>query len=107
MLQYKTTCMPSIAYTIKKKEFENDITLDIANKAIAPVGSYIEAEARGGWKLHSVTIIPQCFKRKKTIFEVLLGWIPILGPLMFPRMYDETVQGHDKDMYVLVFVKEV
>ena len=107
MLQYKTTVIPAIKYEgVSVKEFEFGITVETGNKAVAPIGAAIEAEAKGGWTLHSITLLPQRFTRKKKISEILFGWIPILGRLIFPNMYTETKLGHEANVYVLVFVKE-
>lgn len=110
MLQYKTTTIPNpIMRGMKKKEFralENGETSNFANVAIANVGQCIEAEARGGWTLHSLARLPQRIVRKKTIFEFLLGWIPWLGDRLFPTMRTECYGGSDFEMYVLTFVRE-
>ena len=106
MLQYKTTCIPSVPYKgVKKREFYSGLTVDTANRAIAPVGQAIEAEGRGGWTLHSIDCLPQRIIRKKTIGELIFGWIPILGRLLCGRI-GETREGMDVDLYVLVFVRE-
>ena len=108
MLQYKTTVIPNETYHgVKKDEFYNGITVETGNKAIAPVGKAIQEEAKGGWKLHSIEVLPQSITRKKGFFEIILGWIPILGNILFPNMKEECKIGVDRRMYVLIFVKEV
>lgn len=107
MIQYKTTCIPNVPYTgVSKAEYNGGLTVSSANAAIAPIGKAIENEAKGGWILHSVECIPQRISRKKTLFEVLLGWIPILGNLIFPTMNKQCGEGKDFNLYVLVFKRE-
>ena len=107
MLQYKTTCIPSTTFNdVKKSEFRKGLTLNTANKAIAPIGKAIEDEARGGWTLHSIESIPQTIARKKSFMEKLFGWIPFVGSWLFPTMKTEVYHGTEVYLYVLVFVKE-
>ncbi len=106
MLLYKTTCIPSVPYAdATKDDFQNGLSVDTANRALAPVGKAIEEEARGGWTLHSISNLPQHISRKKTFFEMLFGWIPFLGKYICPRL-DEVYKGKEYHLYVLVFVKE-
>ena len=107
MIQYKTTSIPNVPFKgVKIKEFEKGLTVATCNKAVAPIGQAIEAEGRGGWTLHSIECIPQKMCRKKTLFELLLGWIPILGNWMFPSMRQECKEGVDFGIYILVFSRE-
>lgn len=108
MLQFKTTSIPNVPCNgVKKKEFLNGLTVETCNRALAPVGQAIQDEAKGGWCLHSITCLPQRVVRKKSILELLFGWIPILGDSLFPNMKEQCGKGLDFHMYVLVFVKEV
>lgn len=108
MLQYKTTCIPSTAFNdVTKAEFRSGLTINTANKAIAPVGKAIEDEAKGGWTLHSIECLPQTIARKKSLWEKIFGWIPFVGSWLFPTMKQEVLVGVEVNMYVLVFVKEV
>lgn len=107
MLQYKTSCIPSEVYSkATKHEFRTGLTKKTADAALAPVGLAIENEAKGGWTLHSIECLPQRIARKKTLMEKIFGWIPFIGPWIFPTMKAET-SGVDFHLYVLVFVKEV
>lgn len=107
MIQYKTTCIPNVPFRgVKKKEFFKGLTVETCNKAIAPVGQAIQNEAKGGWTLHSIEVLPQKVARKKGILELLLGWIPLLGAWLFPSMEEQCGEGVDFYMYVLVFSKE-
>lgn len=107
MLEYKTTCIPSSTYkNATKKEFERGLSVETANKALSPVGMAIQNEAKGGWTLHSIELLSQKIARKKTIFEKLLGWIPIVNLLFFPTMRRETTEGYEFFIYTLVFVRE-
>lgn len=106
MLQYKTRCIPVAALRgVKKKEFNNGLTPETANAAAAEVDYVIQEESRQGWALHSLNRVSKKIIRKKTILELLLGWIPILGGLLF-RNLNETIRGIDCEMYILTFVRE-
>lgn len=108
MIQYKVTSIPNVTYRgAGKREFHHGLTVDTCNKALAPVGQVIQNEGKGGWLLHSIECLPQRVTRKKGIFEFLLGWIPLLGNLLFPSMKQECREGVDFYLYVLVFTKEV
>lgn len=107
MLQYKTTCIPATSFNdVTKREFKHGLTLNTCNKAIAPVGKAIEDEARGGWTYHSMSVIPQNIRRKKTLMEKIFGWIPFIGSWIFPRMKQEVYFGVELYLYVVTFVKE-
>ncbi len=107
MLQYKTVCIPNQVFKgVAKSEFERGLTVATTNKAIAPIGKVIENEAKGGWHLHSIEVIPQKIARKKGLLETLLGWIPIVGNLLFKSMYSECVEGVDFRIYVMIFARE-
>lgn len=107
MLQYKTVCLPEQPYKdVSKKEFDNGITVESGNKAVAPIGFAVQEEAKGGWILHSVHLLPQRIMRKKSITEMIFGWIPFLGRFLCPRI-SETQLGCIFNVYVLMFVKEV
>lgn len=108
MLQYKTMAMPNVVYRgVKKSEFEQGLTVETANKALGPVSTMISEQAKEGWVLHSISCIPQKIARKKGLLETLLGWIPILGGFLFPRMASECYEGQDFYMYVITFAKEI
>ncbi len=56
----------------------------------------------GGWKLHSYVVVPAVIYRKKGFFEIIFGWIPVIGKLF---------QSKDPDVYqpsyiALIFEKE-
>lgn len=106
MLQYKTRAIPNVPFKgVKSKEFNGELSIETANQAVAPVGQAIEEEARGGWILQGIHCLPQRMVRKKSIAELLLGWIPILGGFICRNM-DETRTGKDVYLYVMTFVKE-
>ena len=107
MLQYKTICVPSVIFNdVTKKEFREGLSQETISKAIDPVRETIEAEAKGGWTLHSVQTIEQTIARKKSLMEKIFGWIPFLGTWLFPTMKQEVYLGTECDIHVLVFVKE-
>ncbi len=107
MLQYKTVVIPVNPYSLKKNEYRSGrLSVEKANEAVAPLGKAIEQEARGGWRLHSIQSLPQRMVRKKSILELLLGWIPFVGRLLFPTMHDECYSGEDWYLHVMTFVKE-
>ena len=106
MVQYKTTVIPQTPYTgVPKREYYNGISVDTGNRAVAPVGQAIQNEARGGWHLHSIECLPQVITRKKSLFELIFGWIPIVGSLLC-RNLNECTEGRTLGVYVLIFAKE-
>lgn len=106
MLKYKTLAIPSVPFKgVKKNEYYGELSMDTASEAVAPVGLVVEEQAKSGWILHSVKFLPQTIIRKKTIFELLFGWIPLLGWWLFPNL-DDTRNGKDVMIYTMVFVKE-
>lgn len=78
-------------------------TLKTANLTLAPIAKAIENEAKGGWHLHSYVVAPATVYRKKGIFEVLLGWIPVIGGLFKSKEPDVITP----DYYMLIFQREV
>ncbi len=107
MLQYKTICIPVQPFKLTKREYRSGLLqTDRANAAVAPLGKAIEAEAKGGWILHSVQAFSQRMVRKKGILELLFGWIPILGGLLFPTMKTDCYLGTDWYLHVITFVRE-
>lgn len=108
MLQYKVVCSPTQPFKLKKKEFRSGIlSVERANASIAPFSNAIAAYAKEGWTLHSVEFMVQRMVRKKGILELIFGWIPILGGLLFPTMKTECYVGEDWQLCVLTFVREV
>lgn len=108
MTQYKVTSIPNVPYRgVKKREFYRGLTVDTCNKAVSPIAQAITNEAKGGWKLVSIDCLPQKISRKKGFLELLFGWIPLLGGLLFPSMRLECNGGVDFYLYVLTFEKEV
>ncbi len=100
MLQFKTVAIPATTLLVKGKDLYTDET---AAKVVAPVGERIAVEARNGWQLHSLEVLPGTVFRKKGILEVLLGWIPIIGELFIPKEPDVIFPQY----YTLIFQKEV
>lgn len=110
MLQYKTICLPmSQKKGIKANEYYRSlISVENVNKAMEPVSATIQNETMAGWSLHSISSVPIRTARKKSISELLLGWIPLLGRLLFgDKIERDCKTGVDVPIYVLVFVKEV
>lgn len=106
MLQYKTVFLPVSSRKISKSEWDKGFTPELYNSVVAPFGDLISEFAKGGWTLHSVVKMPINLRRKKTFFEMLLGWIPLLGGWLFPRLR-ECREGTTDNVTTLVFVKEV
>jgi hypothetical protein len=79
-------------------------TLETARLAVAPYAKTIEDEARGGWALHSLTLIKARVVRRKGILEILLGWIPVIGGLFKPKK--NNADYYEPEYYIAVFVKE-
>ena len=100
MTQFKTVGLPATEITVAGKDM---YTLETANLALAPVAKVIEAEAKGGWHLHSYVVMPATVWRKKGILEILFGWIPIIGFLFRSNKPDEIHPNY----YTLIFEKEV
>ncbi len=108
MLQYKTKSIPhTILRGVNKKEYRTGLSDETLTKAVAPIGTAISIEAKKGWILHSINSIPQRIARKRGFFELLFGWIPILGHLLFPSLEPECKTGEIFEIYVLTFVREV
>ncbi len=99
MMQFKTVVLPATRLRVNKEE--DLYTVKTANEAIAPIARVIENEARGGWHLHSCTIIPAHIYRNKGCLEVLLGWIPIIGAIFRSKATD-----FDPEYYTLIFQRE-
>ncbi len=100
MTVFKTVALPAAQTTAKAKDM---FSLETANKALAPIGQAITEEGKGGWVLHSYVNVPITVWRKKGIFEILLGWIPIIGKLFQSKDPDYV----DINAYALIFQKEV
>lgn len=98
-MQFKTVALPATELTVKKNDM---YTLDTANKVLAPIGKRIQEEAKGGWTLHSCVTIPATIKRKKGIFEILLGWLPVIGDLIKGNKPDYITPEY----YVVIFQRE-
>lgn len=110
MLQYKTITLPlSQKKGIKAKEYYRSlISLENVTKAMEPVSATIQNETLAGWSLHSISYLPIRTARRRTIWEFLFGWIPILSYFIFGDVIEsECKTGVDVPVYVLVFVKEV
>ena len=99
MMQFKTVGIPATSLTVKESQM---YTLDTANKALAPVARCIQEHASGGWHLHSYVVIPAVIVRKKSIFERLLGWIPIIN-MVWSKKEDFITPNY----YSLIFQREV
>lgn len=108
MLQYKSICIPDVKYDgVPYEEFKKGITVETGNRALAPINAAINEEGKRGWTLHSLELIPQTFKRQKSMMEKVFGWIPLLGKALFPTMIQEVKFGTEFKIYVLIFVREV
>ena len=110
MLQYKTISLPlSQKKGIPANEYYRSlISVENVNKAMEPVSGVIQSESAAGWSLHSISSVPIRTARKKSIGELLFGWIPFIGRLIFgDRIERECKTGVDVPVYILVFVKEV
>ena len=107
MLQYKTVYMPGTTSKITKKAWDGGLfSNSLLDSSVAPFGQKISEEAKNGWTLHSVVTLPVNITRKKSIIELIFGWIPLLGRWICPRI-DECYSGKTIDVLSLVFVKEV
>ncbi len=107
MLQYKTVALPSTTFDeATKYDFLYGLTLDTATKSVSLIGDLIQTEATEGWTFHSIESMPKHIRRKKTVFELIFGWIPFLNRFLCPRISEATV-GADFHLYCMVFVKEV
>ncbi len=106
MLQYKTVYMPGTTTKIKKSEWDAGFSSALLDSSVTPFGQKISDEAKGGWTLHSVVALPVNVTRKKTIIEMIFGWIPLLGSWICPRL-NECYLGKSMEVISLVFVKEV
>lgn len=98
MVQYKTVSLPSSVADCKIKVAKDMIKAnkqEVAESAIEPIARLIEEEAKKGWHFHSVNVVPAFAPRKKGIAEMIFGWIPIIGrliwgnlpPYYFPQYY--------------------
>ncbi len=106
-MQYKTKCLPaSIVRGVKAKDYYyRGITEEEADFAGENISNLIAYEAKNGWTLHSIQQIETRVLRKKTIKELLLGWIPILGGWLCPYL-GETKVGRWYVCYYVTFVRE-
>ena len=84
---------------------EKGVSEETANAALENVAATIQEYGKAGWVLHSIEYVPTRVKRKKSIWELLFSWIPILGSLLF-RNLDETREGRDMTVYTITFVRE-
>lgn len=99
MTLFKVVSLPSSEVLANKKDM---YTVKVANLALEPIANAIQAEAMGGWILHSCTVIPATIWRKKGLLEKIFGWIPIIGILFTPKE-PEMINPY---YYSLVFYKE-
>lgn len=99
MMQFKTVALPITELKLKEKDM---YTLQTANIAVAPIARVIENEAKGGWHLHSYVVIPAVIMRKKSIFENLFGWIPIIN-----MIWANKPDSIKPQYYSLIFQREV
>ena len=108
MLQYKTVAVPTKpAKRVFKKNYQNGIPQKFVDELTAPIDEIILSNSKEGWVLSSMSETTTKLPRKKTLGELLFGWIPILGPAIFRGMVEECVIGIDYTFNILVFVKEV
>lgn len=106
MLQYKTTAIPCTTFDgATKEDFSYGLSYDTASRSVSLIGEIIESETAGGWTFHTIQNMSQRIKRKKTLIEIIFGWIPILNRFLCPRIGEATV-GSDFSVYCLVFVRE-
>lgn len=99
MMQFKTVVLPCSRLKVRKEE--DLYKVKTANEAIAPIARVIENEAKGGWHLHSVTLIPAHIYRTKGCLEIILGWIPIIGGFFQAKATD-----FNPEYYTLIFQRE-
>ncbi len=108
-MQYKTVTVPVVPTKIKAREFRAAATLGIsaetAQEVTKNVSTVIDEYAKCGWILHSLVSLSAPILRKKSIGELLLGWIPILGRWLCPNLH-ETRVGREMIVYNITFVKE-
>ena len=100
MIEFKTVVLPMSEVRVNKEE--ELYTVKTANIAVAPIAKVLENEARGGWHLHSCTVIPARIYRNKGCLEVILGWIPIIGEIFKSKATEVT-----PEYYTLIFQREV
>ncbi len=107
MLKYKTVIISSIVYNnTPKKEMLIGVSKETLERATSPFAEAIKENAKDGWAFHSMFSMHQRLARQKTVLEKIFGWIPLLGPAIFPRMKMECYEGIEYPIYMLVFVKE-
>ena len=109
MMQYKVVAVPAVPVKVKAGEYhraiEKGVSEETANAALENVAATIQEYGKAGWVLHSIEYVPTRVKRKKSFWELLFSWIPILGSLLF-RNLDETREGRDMTVYTITFVRE-
>jgi hypothetical protein len=88
MLQYKSIPFQLSVIKAKAKDIN---TLETAQIAVAPYAQAIENEARGGWALHSLTLIRARVESKVGCLAALLG---------------KKKKVENPEYYIAVFVKE-
>ena len=99
MMQFKTVVLPMAELKVTK---EKELFLpQNAQKAVSQVAAVIENEARGGWHLHSLVMVPACIYRQKGCLEILLGWIPIIG-----NFFKYKATANTQQYYTLIFQRE-
>lgn len=100
MIEFKTVVLP--VPEVKVRTEADLYTAKTANEAIGSVARTLEAEARGGWHLHSITLLPARVYRNKGCLETLLGWIPIIGVF-----FQNKATVNNPNYYTLIFQREV
>ncbi len=110
MLRYKVVPIPAKSVKVKNKEFYYGISRGLspekAESAVENVSAVVDEYTKRGWSLHSLEYLPTNIRRKKSVIEFLLGWIPILGNLIC-RNAHEAREGREIFLYVVTFVREV
>ena len=100
MIEFKTVVLPTSELQVNS---EQDLyTIKTANEAVAPIARILENEAKGGWHLHSCTILPARVCRKKGCWESILGMIPFIKNF-FGSKPTEIYTNY----YTLIFQREV
>ena len=74
--RYKSFPMPATVLTVKEKDM---YTMETAKMAVDPISKVIEEQAAEGWYLATIENVHAAIYRKKGFFEIIFGWIPIIG----------------------------
>lgn len=107
VLKYKTRCVfDSVLDGVPYAEFKRGLTMETGERALAPFQAVISEEGAHGWTFHCVQCVPQLMRRKKSILELIFGWIPFVGKWLFPTMIQEVKIGVEQKLYMLVFVRD-